>query len=223
MFYASNQPTEVEIELKGKILLTGFEPFGGEEVNPSGEVAKSLDGSEIGGFTVVSRILPVKWKATGDTLRSFIEEVDPVIVLSLGLAAGRAEISVEKVAINYQAKAKDNEGNIPEVRYIIENGPDAYFASVPSEEMVEEITKGGIPARLSLSAGAYLCNYAFYFASHYVRKTGRKALVGFIHVPATPEMVAGKQRGGPSMTFGLIREACITGLKTIVDSLTDCG
>lgn len=209
--------------MTGRILLTGFEPFGEDQVNPSWEVAGSLDGVEVLGFQISSRLLPVEWGVAGDKLEAFIEEVDPVIILSLGLASGRAEVSVEKVAINYQGKARDNKGNIGTQSYIIQNGPDAYFASVPVEEIVDELVKGGIPARLSLSAGAYLCNYTFYRASHYVKQTGRNARVGFIHLPATPQMVAGRPRSIPSMDLGLERDACLKALNVIARFLTNCG
>jgi len=208
---------------KGKLLLTGFEPFGGDQVNPSWEVAKSLDGADIGGYPVVSRMLPVQWGTVKDNIEAMIEEVRPLVVLSLGLAAGRPEISVEKVAVNYTSKSKDNAGVTPVDRWIVEGGADAYFATIPAEQVVDDINKKGIPARLSLSAGAYLCNYAFYCASWYVRDRGLKTQVGFIHVPATPEMVAGKPKGGPSMAQGLIREAVCQALTTCTYWLTNCG
>lgn len=209
--------------MEEKLLLTGFEPFGGDKINPSGEVAKSLDGAEIGGYQVVSRVLPVEWGTARDLMERFIDEVDPLIILSVGLSAGRAEISVEKVAINYAGKGKDNRGNVSEQNYIIENGPAAYFATIPAEEVVEELNKKGIPARLSLTAGAYLCNYVFYSACHYVNSRGKRALVGFIHVPALPEMVAGKGQSVPSMHVDLIRNAVISALETGIRSLTNCG
>jgi pyroglutamyl-peptidase len=193
--------------VKRKILVTGFEPFGGDEVNPSGDIAKSLDGFEVAGHRVVSAIMPVEWGTVQSRLESLIDEVEPAVVLSLGLSAGRAEISVEKVAVNYTSKSKDNAGVIPVGRPIIQGAPDGYFATIPVEDAVEAIVKAGIPARLSLSAGAYLCNYAFYCASHLAKQRGGVPKVGFIHIPATPEMAAGRPRGVQSMSIDLQRRA----------------
>lgn len=216
-------PEEVKTALKGKLLLTGFEPFGDDKVNPSGDVARSLDGSEIAGFQVVARVLPVEWGTVKDRLESLIDEIDPAAVLSLGLAGGRPEISVEKVAVNYTSKAKDSAGLVAADRPVVAGAADGYFASVPAEQIVDDICRMGIPARLSLSASAYLCNYAFYCTSRYSRERGGRPQVGFIHIPATPEMVAGKPRGGPSMAEGLIRDAIKQALTTIASSLTSCG
>ena len=209
--------------MKGKLLLTGFEPFGGDDVNPSMEVAKSLDGLEVNGYQVVVRVLPVEWGTVKDRLEALMDEVHPSVVVSLGLAAGRAEISIEKVAINYTSKSKDNAGVIPADRSVVPGALDGYFATIPAEQIVEDINKKGIPARLSLSAGAYLCNYAFYCASRYAREKGGETLVGFIHIPATPVMMAGKPRGGPSMAESLIRDGVLQALTTSTSALTNCG
>jgi pyroglutamyl-peptidase len=111
----------VDLALKGKLLLTGFEPFGGEEKNPS---------------------------------EALIDEIQPAVVLSLGLATGRSEVSIEKVAVNYTSKGKDNAGVVPAERPIVSGAADAYFATIPAEQVVDDINKKGIPTRLSLSAGA---------------------------------------------------------------------
>lgn len=209
--------------MKGELLVTGFEPFCGDDVNPSMEVAQSLDGMEINSYRVVTRVLPVEWGTVKDRLESLIDEVQPAVVLSLGLAAGRAELSVEKIAVNYTSKSKDNAGVIPADRPIAHGAVDAYFATVPAEQIVEDINKKGIPARLSLTAGAYLCNYAFYSASRHVREKGYRTLVGFVHIPATPIMVAGKPGSGPSMAETLIRDGVVQALTTSVSGLTNCG
>jgi pyroglutamyl-peptidase len=213
----------VKLALKGKLLLTGFEPFGDDRVNPSGDIAKFLDGTEINGYQVVSRVLPVEWGTVKDRVEAFMDQVRPDVVLSLGLGGGRAEVSVEKVAVNYTSKSKDNAGVIPAQRSVVPGAADAYFATVPVEEVVDEINKRGIPARLSLSAGAYLCNYAFYCASRHAREKAAKTQVGFIHIPPTPEMVAGKPRGGPSMAKDLVTEAVRQALTTCTSSFTNSG
>jgi len=208
--------------MKGKVLLTGFEPFGEDDVNPSMEIAKSLDGIEVNGYQVVARVLPVEWGTVKDRIETLMDEIQPDVVVSLGLAAGRAELSVEKIAVNYTSKTKDNAGVIPVERTIVAEASDAYFATVPVERIVDELNGKGIPAKVSLSAGGYLCNYAFYCASRYARERG-SALVGFIHIPATPKMVAGKPKGGPSMAECLIKDGILQVLTTSTSALTNCG
>lgn len=209
--------------MKGKILVTGFEPFGGDDVNPSGDIAKSLDGHEVCGFRIVSALLPVEWGTARTRLSSLMNEMKPAAVLSLGLAGGRSEISIEKVAVNYTSKAKDNAGAVPVERRIMEDAPDGYFATIPAEKAVDDIVAAGIPARLSLSAGAYLCNYVFYCASHFAKQHGGKTMVGFIHIPATPEMVAKRGKGGASMSFDLIRKSVEQALTIVASAFQNVG
>jgi pyroglutamyl-peptidase len=209
--------------VKGRILVTGFEPFGGHDVNPSGDVLSMLDGAEISGYKVVTALLPVEWGTVKSRLEALIDEVQPAVILSLGLSAGRAEISVEKVAINYTSESKDNAGVIPVEREIIAGAPDGYFATVPAEDIVEGVKAEGIPAKLSLSAGAYLCNYVFYCAAYLTKQSGGRAPVGFIHIPATPEMVAKRKNSVPSMDLSRIKRAVEIALTTTVKSFQNVG
>lgn len=218
----------MNVSLIGNILLTGFEPFGGDTLNPSGEVAKALDGAragEAGEYKVVTKILPVEWVTTRKVMASVIEEVDPVIIMSLGLASGRPELNVEKVAVNYTSRYKDNKGSILDELNITNNGPDAYFATIPVEDIVEAIKAKGIPARLSLSAGSYLCNYTFYSASDYIAQKGKrdKVPVGFIHIPATPDMVAGTGKSMASMDLDMIKHGVMEAIGVSVKFLTNQG
>ncbi len=208
--------------LKGTLLLTGFEPFGNDDVNPSGEVSKMLHGQKIGDYTVLSRILPVEWGKAKEVLEGLIDEFEPAVVLSLGLSGGSPTICVEKVAINYTADAKDNAGKVPAERFIVPEGADGYFATIPAEKIVSGLVDSQIPARLTFSAGTYLCNYAFYVSSHYMRATGKKGLCGFIHVPATPDMVAGKGPR-PSMDIRTIYNGVFKALTVTVEGLTNSG
>lgn len=200
------------VELERNILLTGFEPFAGDEMNPSGEAAKALDGKKVSGYNICGVVLPVEWGTTARAIEEAIDKVDPALVLSLGLSSGRPELNVEKVAVNYMSRAKDNREVIPETSIICGDGPDAYFATLPVEDIVEELRKKGIPARLSLSAGGYLCNYTFYTASNHVAKKGqgKEVPVGFIHVPATPGMVAESGKSMASMSLEMIQEGVLT-------------
>jgi pyroglutamyl-peptidase len=209
--------------VKGRILVTGFQPFGGDDVNPSGDVLSMLDGAEISSYKVVTALLPVEWGTAKNRLEALIDEVQPAVILSLGLAAGRAEISVEKVAINYTSESKDNAGAIPVEREIVAEAPDGYFATVPAEEIVQALKAEGIPARLSLSAGAYLCNYAFYCAAHLSKHSGGRTLVGFLHIPATPEMAAKRKNSVPSMELSRIKRAVEISLTTAVKAFQNVG
>lgn len=209
--------------MKGTLLVTGFEPFGPDDLNPSGEVAKLLHGTEIEGHPVIGAVLPVEWGTVYDRLGELMKEHEPIVVLSLGLAGGLGVIAAEKVAVNYTSTGKDNKGVTLEDRPIIPDGPDAYFATIPTEELVEALKASGIPARQSLSAGAYLCNYAFYSASHLARITGRNTKVGFFHLPATPEMVARRNAPNPSMDLPIIQKAVELALRFIVTPYQNVG
>ncbi len=211
--------------MEGNVLLTGFEPFGGNDINPSGVVAESLDGKQVSGFRICGVVLPVEWGATKEVMESTICRIDPVMILSLGLSSGRPDMNVEKVAVNYMSQAKDNKGNLPDGSKICGQGPDAYFATIPVEDVVDGLRGKGIPARLSLSAGGYLCNYTFYVASKYVAEKGRReeVPVGFIHVPATPEMVAKSGRSIASMDLGMIEEGVLTAIGVSIKILARRG
>ena len=159
------------------ILLTGFEPFGTATSNPSGEIVKQISGDNI-----VTAILPVAYAQSAERLLSLIEQHNPDVVICLGQAEGRTQITPEKVAINLDdARLADNEGVLRNDVKIIEHGPDAYFSTLPVKDMVEAIKTQGIPAAVSLSAGAFLCNHVFYVAQN--KFAGSNVRSGFVHVP----------------------------------------
>ena len=160
-----------------KVLLTGFEPFGTATSNPSGEIVKQISGDNI-----VTAILPVAYTQSADRLLALIAEHNPDVVICLGQAEGRTAITPEKVAINLDdARLADNEGVIRNDVKILESGADAYFSTLPIKEMVDAIKAQGIPATVSLSAGAFLCNHVFYVAQN--KFAGTKIRSGFVHVP----------------------------------------
>ena len=160
-----------------KVLLTGFEPFGTATSNPSGEIVKQISGDNI-----VTAILPVAYTQSADRLLALIAEHNPDVVICLGQAEGRTAITPEKVAINLDdARLADNEGVIRNNVKIFESGADAYFSTLPIKEMVDAIKAQGIPATVSLSAGAFLCNHVFYVAQN--KFAGTKVRSGFVHVP----------------------------------------
>ena len=160
-----------------KVLLTGFEPFGSASSNPSGEIVKQISGDNI-----VTAILPVAYTQSAERLLALIAEHSPDVVISLGQAEGRTQITPEKVAINLDdARLADNEGVMRSDVKILEDGPDAYFTTLPINTMVEAIKAKGVPAAVSLSAGAFLCNHVFYVAQN--KFAGTKVRSGFVHVP----------------------------------------
>ena len=159
------------------ILLTGFEPFGTATSNPSGEIVKQISGENI-----VTAILPVAYAQSAERLLTLIEQHNPDVVICLGQAEGRTQITPEKVAINLDdARLADNEGVLRNDVRILEDGPDAYFSTLPVKDMVEAIKAQGIPAAVSLSAGAFLCNHVFYVAQN--KFAGSNVRSGFVHVP----------------------------------------
>jgi pyroglutamyl-peptidase len=160
-----------------KVLLTGFEPFGTATSNPSGEIVKQISGENI-----VTAILPVAYAQSAEQLLSLIEQHNPDVVICLGQAEGRTHITPEKLAINLDdARLADNEGVLRSDVKILKDGPDAYFSTLPVKDMVDAMKAQGIPAALSLSAGAFLCNHVFYVAQN--KFVGTAVRSGFVHVP----------------------------------------
>jgi pyroglutamyl-peptidase len=175
-----------------KILLTGFEPFGKATSNPSGEIVKQISGDNI-----VTAILPVAYAKSAERLLALIEEHNPDVVICLGQAEGRTEITPERVAINLDdARLADNEGVLRSGIKIIDGGPDAYESTLPIKEIVKAVNDAGVPAAVSLSAGAFLCNHVFYVAQDHFKDTTVRS--GFVHVPLMDEQ-AGQFPGLPTM------------------------
>ena len=163
------------------ILLTGFEPFGKATLNPSGEIIKQISGENI--FTA---ILPVAYAQSAERLLQLIAEHNPDVVICLGQAEGRTQITPERIAINLDdARLADNQGVIRNDVPIIAGGPVAYESTLPIKEIVKAINDAGVPAAVSLSAGAFLCNHVFYLAQDYFKGTNVRS--GFVHVPLMDE------------------------------------
>lgn len=202
-----------------RVLLTGFEPFGGETVNPSGEAVKRLDDKTIAGAEVVARILPVAWDDAGPLCQQAIAELDPEIVLMVGQAGGRTAISIERVAINVQ-NGKDNKDVAREEAPIDPDGPAAYFGTLPVKKMAERISAAGIPAVVSNTAGTYLCNHIMYHTLHSAATKGQRVRGTFIHIPFLPEQVANKP-GQPSMALETIVRALEIAVETAVAAVKE--
>ena len=193
-----------------KILLTGFEPWAEWSSNPSGGVAESLDGTSIGGCEVVSAVLPVVHGADIDRVASLISEHEPVAVVCLGLHGSASALHVERVGINL--KVIDG-ADYP----IVEGGPDAYFSTLPTRDMVQRMEDVKVPARLTYSAGTFLCNHIMYSVLHLVAEDDLPA--GFIHVPPTPELVAELGRSQSSMALETIRTGVVAGVTAVVENI----
>ncbi|WP_394218370.1 pyroglutamyl-peptidase I [Halobacillus trueperi] len=172
-----------------KLLLTGFEPFLNYTINPTQEIATSLTGATIGSYTIEGRVLPVDYNNSGNLLISYIEEVQPDAVISLGLAAGRYKVTPERIAINCnESKEDDNEGNRPEGSPIDEEGPDGLFSTLPIRAFVDTLNEKGYPAEISNTAGTYLCNHVMYRGLNHFRIENVEFPSGFIHIPASHDL-----------------------------------
>jgi len=190
------------------VLLTGFEPFGTATSNPSGEIVKQISGDNI-----ITAILPVAYTQSADRLLALIAEHNPDVVICLGQAEGRTAITPEKVAINLDdARLADNEGVLRSDVKILDKGPDAYFSTLPLVEMVEAIKAQGIPASVSLSAGAFLCNHVFYVAQN--KFAGTNVRSGFVHVPLMDSQ-APEFPGLPTMPL----DQMVTAVKAILNTV----
>lgn len=208
------------------VLLTGFEPFGGDPDNPSWEAAFRLHGRRIAGHRVVARRLPVEFGRSLRILRGAIRDTRPAIVLCLGLAGGRAQLSLERVAINLDdARIPDNAGRQPVDAPIVARGPAAYFATLPLKAMLLAMREAGIPAEVSHSAGTYVCNHVFYGLMHALRARP-SVRAGFIHVPYAPEQAArhpGAPGLAPDTVVAGLRLAIRTALRTELDVQASAG
>lgn len=168
------------------ILITGFDPFGGESVNPSWLAAERLDGSRIDGHTLVAGRLPTEFGRALETLRALVERHNPCLVIAVGQAGGRDRISLERVAINIDdARIPDNAGRQPIDAPIDPDGEAAYFSGLPIKAMLHALQQAGIPAEVSNSAGTFVCNHVFYGLMTLCRsRPGLRG--GFIHIPYLP-------------------------------------
>ena len=182
-----------------KILITAFDPFGGESVNPALEAVKLMK-DEIEGAQIVKLEIPTVFHKSINKVKEAILSEDPDVVLSIGQAGGRFDVTPERVAINVDdARIPDNEGNQPLDLPIFEDGEPAYFATLPVKAMVEAIRAEGIPSSLSNSAGTFVCNHIMYGVLYLVSKMDKHIRAGFIHVPFTPEQAAKKPVPPPSL------------------------
>ena len=174
------------------VLVTGFDPFGGEQLNPSWEVCTRLPRT-IGGLRVEIVRIPCEFRRSIEVAAEAIERVRPTLVVCLGQAGGRAHLSVERVAINIDdARLPDNSGAAPVDEAIASQGPPAYFATLPVKAVTAAMRAAGVPAEVSNSAGTYVCNHLMYGVLHFIAASGAAGRAGFIHLPYAEEQVLDK-------------------------------
>ncbi|ATD54556.1 pyroglutamyl-peptidase I [Clostridium chauvoei] len=175
-----------------KVLITGFDPFGGEAINPALEAVKKLP-EIIAGAEIIKLEIPTVFKKSLEKIEETIIKENPDIIISVGQAGGRFGITPERVAINIDdARIKDNEGNQPLDINIFEDGENAYFSNLPVKAMVKEVIEGGLPASLSNTAGTFVCNHVMYGILYLINKKYPNKKGGFIHVPYISSQVLSK-------------------------------
>lgn len=195
------------------VLITGFEPFGGEQINPSWEVVSRLDNAIIRGCLVVARQLPCVFGESLSVLNAAIDALSPALVLAVGQAGGRSDITVERVAINVDdARIADNKGQQPVDMPIVIDGPAAWFSTLPIKAMVSAMREAGVPASVSQTAGTFVCNHVMYGLLH--KLSGLSEVKGgFIHIPYLPQQAAAHP-GAPSMAAETVRQALEIAIET---------
>ena len=199
-----------------KVLVTGFTPFGGEQINPSWEAVKRLP-ARIGEMTITKREIPTEFDAACAALRAAMDELRPDAVLSVGQYGGANGIRVERVAVNLRdARIADNAGAKPVDEPVVPGAPDAYFATLPTRRIVEKLREQDIPAQLSYSAGTFVCNNLLYCALHESAQSYPALRCGFVHVPYLPEQA--KDGNAPSMGLALMTKALEIAAEVIVEA-----
>ncbi|WP_368235382.1 pyroglutamyl-peptidase I [Clostridium perfringens] len=198
-----------------KVLITGFDPFGGESINPALEAVKMIP-ENIEGAQVIKLEIPTVFRKSLEKIEEKIEEIKPDVVISVGQAGGRFGVTPERVAINMDdARIEDNEGNQPIDISIYEDGESAYFSNLPIKAMVKEMVDNGIPASVSNTAGTFVCNHVMYGVLYLVNKKYKNIRGGFIHVPYIPAQVVNKPNT-PSMSINDIAKGLELSIKAIV-------
>ena len=202
------------------ILVTGFEPFGSHAVNPSQELVKLLDGRRIGRCAVAGTVLPVHHAEAARHTSALLGELQPVAVVHLGLAEGRARLGLERVALNVMDyRIPDNAGYRAEGEPCVPEGPAAYFASLPLPEMLAALVGEGVPAYVSNTAGTFLCNQTLYQTLHEIATRELTARAGFVHLPLLPSMVAAGNLDQPSMDLPLMLRGVETLLRVVAETV----
>lgn len=203
-----------------KALVTGFDAFGGDEVNPSSLAVGRLK-KRLGKVAVQAAELPTSFARSTEALRAAIAKAKPDIVLCVGQAGGRSELCLERVAINVQdARIRDNDGKQPIDKPVVAGGPSAYFATLPIKACVAAMRQAGLPAAVSNTAGTFVCNHIFYALMDMAAAHPSPLRGGFLHIPYVPEQAA-RLGGAPSMSVDDIVRGIEIILETSASRLAD--
>ena len=203
-----------------KILVTGFDPFGGEKINPAIESVKKLP-EEIAGAQIIKLEIPTVCHQSLNVIDEAIAKYDPDVILSIGQAGGRTDITVERVGINIDdCRIPDNAGQQIIDEPIYPDGPTAYFSNLPIKAMVAKIQEQHIPASVSNTAGTFVCNHVLYGVRHMIETKYQGKRSGFIHIPFLPQQVIDK-KNMPSMSLNTIVEALCAAIEAIVTTQED--
>lgn len=197
-----------------KLLLTAFEPFGGKTLNPTLTIVKAIAGMRFEHVDIKILALPVACFAAVALTLKRIDQFQPDIVIMLGEAGGRANITPERVAINWDDfPITDNSGHQLQGQPIIKSAPVGYFSTLPIDDMVTQLKQANIPAEISNTAGLFVCNRLFYSVLHYIDQQHLAVMAGFIHVPFLPEQAINQYAGAPSLS----QDVMIKGIQIAID------
>lgn len=204
-----------------RILLTGFEPFGGDADNPSMQLLRAFEGRMMEGAVLATALLPVSYGNAPRVLAEALRRERPTLVLALGQAGGRPQLSLERVALNLaDARIPDNDGAQPLDVPLLPGAPAAYFSDLPLKAMRRAMQERGVPAELSLSAGSFVCNAVFYALMHQAAGLAPRPRAGFMHLPLLPSQAAARA-GAPSMALETMREGVEAALQAALAHATD--
>ncbi|WP_066715814.1 pyroglutamyl-peptidase I [Clostridium sp. Marseille-P299] len=204
-----------------KVLITGFDPFGGEKLNPAFEAVKKLPDT-VAGAEVIKLEIPTVFTKSGEAVEKAMKEHKPDVVICVGQAGGRSSITIEKVAINLaEARIKDNEGNQPIDAVLHEDGENAYFTTLPCKAVVRELRENKIPAHISYTAGTFVCNDVMYHVLYLIHKKYQNVRGGFIHVPYALEQVLDKPQGTSAMSLETISKGLELAIKATIEKDKD--
>lgn len=204
-----------------KILVTGFDPFGGEKVNPAYEAVKRLP-DEIAGAQIIKLEIPTVFSQSGPAVEAGIKEHQPDMVLNVGQAGGRSCVTIEKVAINLaDARIPDNNGEQPVDEALQADGETAYFATIPVKAMMQNVRDHGYPCHISYTAGTYVCNSIMYNVLYMCAKRYPNIKAGFIHVPYAENQVVSKPNGTPFMSLASITDSLKYAIEAMVKHAED--
>ena len=203
-----------------KVLVTGFEPFGGETVNPAQQIVERLP-QQVAGAQVVRRIVPCVFGRSIEAVRQAVEQERPDVVICIGQSGGRDAICPERVAINISdARIPDNAGNQPIDEPIFADGQNAYFSTLPIKAIAAAVRQAGIPCQVSNTAGTYVCNHLMYGLLYHIQRSFPGVRGGFIHVPFLPHQVEQKP-GTPSLPLDDMVQAILIAIETCVNTRQD--